>query len=434
MDIAEALTTEYFEFDPSTEVSKLMGAFKEHGSKALLIGTGDDIAGVVTRKQLVSSHHNPNEKAANLMRDDVPQVDRRDDIREVSRLMVESDLNLLPVYDGEVFEGIATASSIVRAVRPNLDALDVNDVYTQDLVSVDPDTTLGEVINTLRTHGISRVPVVEETGEGDRAATSGRTSDGAEREEPTRREAVGMASYYDVIDFIVRENQRMEGGSTAGFDGHGGSGSRGNYRTHTGYGDRAGDEHRLLDLPVGNVMNSPVKVTGPTTSLGDAAGEMLDNDYTSLVVELPEEGPDGILTLTDVLRSLTWTPDEAETRLQVFGMNLLTDLSREDVAEMIEAVDDKYDEMDVIEAYVVLQNHRERQRGMPLIRATIRLFTNKGRFAGTGEEYGAAPAIRAARDRLERTVLDDKSHTIEERRSPGEREAAEHLVSWWLEA
>jgi CBS domain-containing protein len=433
MDIGEAITTDYLEFDPSTRVSKLMGAFKEHGSKALLIGSGEDVAGVVTRKQLVSSHHNPSEKAKNLMRDDIPQIDVRDDIREVSRLVVESDLNLLPVYDGDAFEGIATAGSIVRAVQPNLDALDVSDVYTRDLVAVDPETTLGTVINRLRTHGISRVPVIENTGGSGRTETTERTSGDTEIEEPTERDAVGMASYYDIIDFIVRENQRMEGGNTGGFDGHQGSGSRGNYRTHTGYGDRAGDDARLLDLPVGNVMNSPVKVTGPTTPLGDAAGEMLDNDYTSLVVELPEEGPDGILTLTDVLRSLTWTPDE-ETRLQVFGMNLLTDLTREDVASMIEEVDSKYEEMDVIEAYVVLQNHRERQRGMPLIRATIRLFTNKGRFAGTGEEYGAAPAIRAARDRLERTVLDDKGHALEERNSPGTREEAEHLVGWWLES
>jgi len=151
------------------------------------------------------------------MRDDIPAVDRRDDVREVSRLMVESDLNLLPVCTtARPSRGIATARSIVRAVQPNLDALDVNDVYTQDLVSVDPDTTLGEVINTLRTHGISRVPVVEATSEGDQAETSGRTNDDEEGEEPIRREAVGMASYYDVIDFIVRENQRMEGGSTKG--------------------------------------------------------------------------------------------------------------------------------------------------------------------------------------------------------------------------
>lgn len=456
MDIGEAITTDYLEFEPSTRASKLMGAFKEQGVKGVLINDDVDVAGVVTRKQLLASRRDPDEKASNLMRDDIPRIDRRDDVREVARLMVESDLNLLPVYDGEDFEGVVTAESLAEAVRPNLDALDVSDVYSQDLVSVAPDTTLGEVIHKLRTHGISRVPVIEDktesderspgdttTGESSSARDAADESDGpgAQPEAMTDvqgqgpvREAVGLASYFDLLEFIVRSIGQEEGGDVGGFDGHGGEGSRNSYRSHGGWGERAGVETRLLDLPVRDVMSSPVRTVGPTTPLGEATGEMLENDISSLVVDVPTQGPDGVVTLTDVLRSLTWEPEDEETRLQIFGMNLLTDLSREDVAGMIEEVDDKYEEMDVIEAYVILQNHRERQRGMPLIRATIRLFTNKGRFAGTGEEYGAAPAIRAARDRLERTVLDDKSHTIEERRSPGTREEAEHLVGWWLES
>ncbi len=455
MDIGEAVTTEYIEFEPSTRASKLMGAFKERGAKGLLINDDVDVAGVVTRKQLLASRRDPDEKARNLMRDDVPHVDRRDDVREVARLMVESDLNLLPVYDGEQFDGVVTAWSIAEAVRPNLDALDVADVYSQDLISVAPDATLGEVINTLRTHGISRVPVVQDktesderspgdttTGESASARDATDESDGsgaqraamadAEGQGPVR-EAVGIASYFDLLDFVVRNIDQQQGGDAGGFEGNAGGGSGDGSRSHGGWGDRAGVESRLLDLPVRDVMSSPVRSTEPTTPLGEATGTMLDDGISSLVVDVPTQGPDGILTLTDVLRSLTWEPEDEDTRLQIFGTNLLTDLSREDVAGMIDEVDGKYEEMDVIEAYVILQNHRERQRGMPLIRATIRLFTNRGRFAGTGEEYGAAPAIRAARDRLERTVLDDKSHAMEERDSPRTREEAEHLLGWWLE-
>jgi len=458
MDIAAAVTTDYLTFDPSTRASKLMGAFKQHGAKGLVINDTIDVAGVVTRKQLLTSRQDPDEKARNLLRDDVPRVDRRDDIREVARLMVESDLNLLPVYDGEQFEGVVTAWSIAEAVRPNLDALDVADVYSRDLISVGPETTLGEVIHTFRTHGISRVPVIDdetkpdERGPGD--TTTGESSSdsdamdetggpGAQAEAMTDvqgqapvREAVGLANYFDLLEFVVRSVGQQQGGDVGGFDGHGGEGSRGNFRSHGGWGERAGVESRLLDLPVRDVMSSPVHSTSPTTPLGDATETMLENGISSLVVDVPAQGPDGIVTLTDVLRSLTWGPDAEGTRLQVFGMHLLTDLTREDVAGMIEEVDDKYQEMDVIEAYVTLQNHRERQRGMPLIRATIRLFTNRGRFAGTGEEYGAAPAIRAAQDRLERTVLDDKSHTMEERRSggPSRQQEPEHIVEWWLES
>ncbi|WP_436912324.1 CBS domain-containing protein [Halosimplex marinum] len=408
MDISEALTTEYREFDPETPVSKLLGAFQTHRDPALLVGGDDGIEGIVTRKVLVSSQHDPDRKARSVMREDVPGVDRRDDIREVARRMVESEFPLVPVYDGEDFEGVATDESVAAATEPFLDALAVSDVYTRDLRSIEPETTVGEVIHRLRVDGISRVPVVDD---GD---------------------AVGMVSYFDLLDFAVRETDQEQGGNADGFGDEMGSDSQAG--SHGGFGERAGVEHRLLDLPARDVMNSPVATTGPTTGLDEAVGEMLDDDYSSLVVEVPAEGVDGIVTLTDVLRSLTWTPDDGGTRLQVFGTRHLTTMTHEEVADLIDGVTDKFEEMDVIEAYVILHRHKERQRGSPLIQATIRLFTDRGRFAGTGEEYGDAPAIRSARDNLERTVLDEKGQTMSKRRGERSAEDAERLLGWWLEA
>ncbi|ELZ19924.1 CBS domain-containing protein [Halosimplex carlsbadense 2-9-1] len=408
MDISEAVTTDYREFDPETPVSKLLGAFQTHRDPAVVVTDDGGIVGVVTRKALVSSRHDPDEKARSVMREDVPSVDRRDDVREVARRMVESEFPLVPVYDGEVFEGVATDESVAAATEPFLDALDVSDVYTRDLRAVDPETTVGEVIHRLRVDGISRVPVVDD---GD---------------------AVGMVSYFDLLEFAVRETDRQQGGSVGGF-GRGGASSTDAERADQGYGERAGVGHRLLDIPARDVMNEPVATTGPTAGLDDAVGRMREDDYSSLVVEVPAEGVDGVVTLTDVLRSLTWTPDDG-TRLQVFGARYLTTTTREEVSDLIDGVARKFDEMHVIEAYVVLHKHKERQRGSPLIRATIRLFTDRGRFSGTGEEYGDAPAIRSARDHLERAVLDEKSRTMGERRGQRSPEDAERLLGWWLEA
>ncbi|WP_415383586.1 CBS domain-containing protein [Halosimplex sp. TS25] len=407
MDIAEAVTTEYREFDAETPVSKLLGTFQTHRDPGLLIGSDDGIVGVVTRNVLISSQHDPDQKARSVMRDDVPHVDRGDDIREVARRMVESEFTILPVYDGDDFAGVVTNESVAAATEQFLDAVDVSDVYSRDLRSVGPETTLGEVIHELRTNAISRVPVIDD---GD---------------------AVGMISTFDLLEFTIRETNQEQGGNASGFGE--GSVAGDTSQTHGGFGERAGVETRLLDLPARDVMNSPVATTGPTTGLGEAVHEMLDDDYSSLLVEIPSEGVDGIVTLTDVLRSLTWTPDEGGTRLQIFGTRYLTSMTREEVADIIDKVEGKYDEMDVIEAYVILHKHKERQRGSPLIQATIRLFTDRGRFAGTGEEYGDAPAIRAARDNLERTVLDDKGQTMQERRGKRSPEDAERLLGWWLE-
>lgn len=415
MDIADIVTTEYESVEESTCVSKLLGSFADQEQRVLIVTADGDVTGVVTHRQLLASRHDPSERVRSVMRDDPPRVHRTEDVRETARLMVESQLKLLPVFEGQQFAGVVTARGIAAHVLAHLDALDVSDVDTRDVISVAPDTTLGEVLHTLREQGISRVPVVTEQSTG-----------GA-----TVREALGMVSIYDLLSFILRETTQEQGGNPGGFDGHGGVGSNPTFRTHGGFGERAGFEARLLDLPARDVMNVPAATVDADTSLRDATDEMLQKAYASLVVTADGE-PAGIVTLTDVLRSLTWT-DEESMRIQIFGIDLLTGLSRQDVADMIGEIDEKYADMDIIEAYVILHQHKETLRGMPLIRATIRLFTDRGRFAGTGEAYGAAPAIRDARDRLERNVLDEKEHVQAETRSQ-DREEQQKLLGWWLEA
>lgn len=416
MDIEDVITTDYATVDETTRVSKLLGLFSDQERRSLVVTADGDFTGIVTHRQLLASHHDPNERVQTIMRDDQPRIGRTEDVRETARLMVESELKLLPVFEGDDFVGVVTACDLLAAVQPHLDALDVADVFSQDLVAVETATTLGEVLHVFRDRGISRVPVLDETQAGGRII-----------ERP-----LGMVSMYDLLSFVLRALKREQGGAARGFD-HGGSGSHEAYRSRGGFGERAGGESRLLDLPARDVMNVPAATVSADDSLADATAEMLAKEYASLVVVDEDDHATGVVTVTDVLRSLTWT-DEEPVRIQIFGIDLLTGMSREDVADMVVEVEEKYQAMDVIEAYVILHQHKERLRGMPLIRATIRLFTDRGRFAGTGEAYGAAPALRDARDCLERNVLDDKEHAQTRARSGRNQEEQEKLLGWWLEA
>ncbi|MEA5389374.1 hypothetical protein VB773_21145 [Haloarculaceae archaeon H-GB2-1] len=65
---------------------------------------------------------------------------------------------------------------------------------------------------------------------------------------------------------------------------------------------------------------------------------------------------------------------------------------------------------------------------------TIRLFTDRGRFSGSGEGYGASAAFDDATDVLERNVLDGKEreHADRATKADRDRERAAQLVGWWL--
>lgn len=397
MDITDIITEEFRSFDGDTTASKLEAALREEGTKAVVILADGEYAGLVTQRQLASAHRDPNAKARNLTWS-VGKVDVRDDVRTVARMMVGSAATTLPVFEDETLIGLITGNDLLEKVHPYLEVLTVEDVFTQDLVTITRDTSLGTVMNTLRTERITHLPVVE---------------DGS---------AVGIVSMFDILDFAGREMQRAQGGTPASAVGSGGG------TPHGGFGERAGELERMLDLPAENVMSTPIETTTRGEPLDDAVGTMLENGISSLVV-MEDEDPIGIVTKTDVLQALSLT---GRTRLpvQITNIDLLDDLSRADVSEMIEDITGKYGDLSVMEANVYLHEHDEMLRGTPLIMARIRLFTDKGHFVGTGEGYGASHALRLAANILEREILEGKDYArTKKHRSEDE---VRKLYGWWL--
>jgi CBS domain-containing protein len=382
MDITDIISEEYVEFDPETPVSKLVGTFDDPTVKGVVV-RGDEFEGVVTRRQLATSHHQPEEKLGSLVWH-VPRLAPDEDIRKVAGLMIESDSQILPVFEGRDLIGVVTVDGVLEAVQPFLDAVTVADVYSADLVSLDPDSTLGEALHVFREHRVTHLPVVE----GD--------------------ETVGILSLYDVADLAVRSAARSQGGDAGGTDAFGGQVSASTGRAHGGAGAREGESARVLDLPVRDVMASPVRTIRPDATLQDAVEEMFDVGGSSLVVT--EDGaPCGIVTKTDVLDALTWEAG-GNRAVQVYGADLLDDVQYEEVVAMVETFDDRDHGMNVLDAKVHLHEHDEKLRGTPLLLARIRLYTDQGLYVGSGEGYGASHALNEARDVLERQIRDRKTH------------------------
>ena len=232
MDITDIVRWEFQSFEGGTTASKLEGAVRESGGKAVVITEDGEYAGLVTQRQLATAHRDPNAKARNLVWN-VARVDLSDDIRTVARKMVGSASMTLPVFEDGSLVGLVTATALLEKVRPYLEVLTVGDVFTPDLVTISRETTLGTVLHTLRTERITHLPVVE---------------DGA---------AVGIVSMFDILDFAGREMQRAQGGTPASAVGPGGG------TPHGGFGERAGEIERMLDLPAENVMSTPIETRPP---------------------------------------------------------------------------------------------------------------------------------------------------------------------------
>lgn len=361
MDIADISTQDDVEVDADQRLAKVRAIFERENPKGVIVTNSGEYAGVITERQLLQSHVEDSTKAS-AMADSAPKIDRAADVRDVARMLIEGGTKVAPVFENEDHWGMITADAILEAVLDNLDVLSIEQIYTDSVVTATEDTNIGRAINLLRENGISRLPVVNESGK-----------------------LTGMATTHDIMDVAVRDMDKA---------------------TH---GDRAGDIDRILDLPVYDVMHSPVSTIEIENSVREGVERMLENDYGGLVVTPVDKDAHvaGILTKTDVLRALTFTEEEY-LDVQITNIDLLDTLQRDEVRQSIEQVVEKYQRMNVEHAHVRFQKHKEKLRGTPLIHCQIRLRTNRGQVAGSGEGFGANSAFRVALDRLERNVLEMK--------------------------
>lgn len=395
MDISTIVSTEYEVRSPDVPVSKLAGTFEDPAVEGVVVEDDGEVVGVVTRRQLATSHRQPGERAGSLAWP-VPRVGPTEDVREVARLMLDSDSRLLPVFEGDQLRGVVTAADLVAAVQTALDAATVDDAYTGDLETVEPDATVGEAIHALRTHRIAHLPVVE----GD--------------------DPVGILSLYDVTRMAVRAVERSQGGDPAVASAATG-----------GYGAREGELDRLLDLPVRDVMSDPVRTITRDRTLEDAVDEMFDVGGSALIVVDDRGRAVGILTTSDVLEALTWEAP-GNRAVQVYGTEHLDDIEYEEIVAMIDQFDDRDGDLRVLDARIHLHEHDERLRGTPLLLARIRLSTDRGLFVASGEGYGASHAIHEARDVLERRVREARSRG-QSKKHP-DADYWERRFGWLLEA
>lgn len=83
---------------------------------------------------------------------------------DIAKLMVESKIYFLPVFDKNKFAGIVTLNRMLKAIRDVNAKNSLSLVLKKKITTVDQDASLEEAYTTMRDQQISRLPVVNNQG------------------------------------------------------------------------------------------------------------------------------------------------------------------------------------------------------------------------------------------------------------------------------
>jgi predicted transcriptional regulator len=336
---------------------------KEKPAALAVLDNKGKYKGVLALRWIIRSGLDPSTaKVEKLMRS-APKLTRQDSVGKAAKLMIESEIRNLPVFEGEKLLGFVTDEELIHAaVMDEWGDRMITKMMTEKPYVVETDETVGGVLSLFREHGISHAPVVE------------------------KGKLVGMAS---VIDFVRHLFKPLERPRKSGF---------------------TTSKASSLGGPVKDIMSAPAITATPGVTLREAEQIMHKNGIHSLVV-VAEDRPIGIVTKRDFLEPLAQTEmEEKAINVQFSTRDIqLDEDEKRYIMNDFKSFAQRYKPM--VEAgtlFVYLKTHGVNHKGEQLHHCRLQLRTKKGNFFSASDGWNLDQIFHTALERLERQVLSSK--------------------------
>jgi CBS domain-containing protein len=350
----------------SDTLSRCLEFFKTEMPPVLaVLDAKNKYIGVIARRWILRSRLDPaSTKVKSLMRS-APKISADYGIAKIAKLMIESGVRQLPVFDNDKLLGFVTDEEVIHAaVGQEWGKNKVSTVMTRAPYTIDVNRSVGAVLNLFREHGFSHVPVMD----------AGKLA--------------GIISIQDILENVFQPNERQT------------------------VGDRSGEKVETFSIPARGIMNNPVITVAANSNLRDAEKKMHDFNVSCLAAT-SDDSLVGIITKLDFLEPISQLEAIQQPKLTIqFGIKDTT-ITSDQQAFMIDEYDTfsrKYEEaFRTGTLFVYIKSHGStNMRGTPLVHCRLQFRTVRGTFVSSGEGWGVESTFRMALDRMDRRLLRSK--------------------------
>jgi predicted transcriptional regulator len=362
--VSDVFTKGYTTVNENDALSRCLELFKKEMPPVLAVmDENGKYAGVISRRWITRSRLDPASTKVKALMRPAPKADLGMSLSKAAKMMIESGVRQLPVFEKKKLMGFITDENIIHgAVTQEWGNTLIKTVMTKAPYTIDGSRSVGAVLTLFRERGISHVPVMDEG------------------------KLIGIISIADIIEqiFTPRKKQTL--------------------------GDIKGEKIPMLNIPAKGIMTKPVITVPQETSLRDAEKKMHDQNISCLPI-IVDGRLVGIVTKLDFLEPISQI-EVTERKFTIqFGIKDI-EVNPDEQAFMMSEFDNfarKYE--DVFELgtlFAYLKTHGTNHKGVPLIHCRLQLRTGKGQFYSSGEGFGIEPTFRVALDRLDKRILRSK--------------------------
>jgi len=354
MRAADLISTEFAVMKADDTISRSLPLFENND--VIVVMDGKNYTGVLIGKEILRAKIPPSAKVKNFIKH-APRLHPETPAEEIARLMLESNMYHLPVFDGEKLVGVVGYDAILKHIMEGeIGGEPVEKYLSRDIITVTPDDNIGKVIKIFREHNISRLPVVK------------------------NGEVVGIITLRDIMEKVIHPQEKPE------------------------YGEFIAEKKRYLKIPVKGIMTEEPFMMPPLTPVRDVIKEMLERKIGGMLIG-EEKRLHGIITVKDILEPLTVKKGE-EVFIQFCGeMEEIEDFDKEEgMAYILELIRKKERMLKNGYIYVYLKRHKEKKHGLSRVYCKIRASSPSHLFVASSEGWGFRQALKNAIKTLEKQM------------------------------
>lgn len=354
----EILSGDFDIIENNETISHALSLFEKND--VLIVMDGNEYKGVITRKDILRAKIPPEAKVKRFVRS-APKIKLNTSIEETARLMLESGIFCLPVFEGNEIKGVVRDIDIIkRVVEKEFGDTEIKNFMTKNPVFVSPGDSIGKVLHIFKKHNISRLPVVE------------------------KEKVVGVITLRDLMEKVIHPEEKP------------------------GYGEFIAEKKRYLKIPVKGIMTANPIIMPPNSKTREVVEEMIKNRIGGMIVG---EGGKliGIVTIKDLLEPVARSEKE-RFFIQFCGeTDEIEGFDREEGMAYMKEFTRKYEKfLGEGCVYIYVKQYKERKRGLPLIHCKIRIYSPNHFFVASEEGWGFRNALKNAIHAIEKVIEKEK--------------------------